>query len=982
MNTITPVELAVSNVRRAAFEISATDEKQASRMLREALKLTPGHADLLGDLAVLHLQAGRHEQCIQAAREALLADPSHDESAYALALALDAGGQWAEARKTFEELVLGHRAQRFEQQQPELTELCRLKLAQRRGDPPAGSAAGEGPLAASSPDRPVQAGHGPDLDRARTSPGEAGPCYAPPLIRPQALGHLLDETSGIRQLTLDCFDTILWRHTDRPDDVFYEMQQRPAFRAAGIDAAMRAGAERYARELHRVRTGRTEVSLDQIYLAARPGASREMLRWLAEDELAAEMLACHAHPGAIRLLRDARARGLPVTIVSDTYFSAEQLRRLLGHALPDDALAAIGDIVCSSEHGAGKAQGLFKLARLSAATDASTVLHVGDNKDADVKAPRALGMSATHLMHETDAGMQRRSMGAIALSMLDPGVRSGRPMHMPYRAVHATCGSDAPAPHTEIGHAALGPVMHAFARWIDEEAAALSATRDKVKLVFLMRDAHLPLETYRAVGGTAEAHAARISRFSACAASFRRLEHVDHYLAQFAHGLTLEMVARQLLLSPERAEPLIAEAESAPNPLQHFIAAVRQPEVLAEIVAASAAYRQRLRRYLERQTGMTPGDTLVLVDLGYAGTIQRVLGPILTEDWGVQVFGRYLLAVGAVDDGRRALIDRSWLDDRALATLKPYVGLLETLSADQGQSAVGYDDDGLPLFEAKQIDDGQSALVCEIQQECLRFAREASEYFRAAGSAPATSILRDEALASFARMLFFPSAQELRHLSRFELEINLGSGVTRRLFDLDAGLEGLRRHGLFYVNRAQSVSDLRMAIPAELRAAGLELSLSMLAQHRFGLPFFSSAWSMRSSPVQAIFARGSSSSQIMVDAMPTHDGYFSALVPISEKASDIGLAFGRDHEWIQIHSIEVVALSGGQGMQGIDVDAMPLFVRSGVQDHGHGLLRFTQADALLMLPAGAVPAQGRAALRVVFRPIAARTPQAGPHDPA
>jgi hypothetical protein len=310
------------------------------------------------------------------------------------------------------------------------------------------------------------------------------------------------------------------------------------------------------------------------------------------------------------------------------------------------------------------------------------------------------------------------------------------------------------------------------------------------------------------------------------------------------------------------------------------------------------------------------------------------------------------------------------------------VGLLETLSADQGQSAVGYDDDGLPLFEAKQIDDGQSALVCEIQQECLRFAREASEYFRAARSAPAASILRDEALASFARMLFFPSAQELRHLSRFELEVNLGSGVTRRLFDLDAGLEGLRRHGLFYVNRAQSVSDLRMTIPAELRAAGLELSVSLLAQHRFGLPFFNSTWSMRSSPVQVIFARGSGSSQLMVDATATHDGFFSALVPISEKACDIGLAFGRDHEWIQLHGIEVVALSGGQGMQGIDVDAWPLLVHSGVQDHGHGLLQFAQADSLLMLPAGALPAQGRAALRIVFRPITARAHEARTHAPA
>ena len=688
------------------------------------------------------------------------------------------------------------------------------------------------------------------------------------------------------------------------------------------------------------------------------------------------MLACHAHPGAVRLLRDARARGLAVTIVSDTYLGSEQLRRLLAHCLPADAMAAIGGIVCSSEHGACKVQGLFKLARLNLALDASTVLHVGDNKDADVTAPRALGMSATHLLHASDAALTRRSMGAMALSLLDPSARSTRPLHMPYHPVHATCGQDTPAPHTAIGHAALGPLMHAFARWVDEEATALAATRERVKLVFLMRDAHLPLQAYRALGGAAPSCAAHISRFSAYAASFRRLEHVDHYLANFAQNLTPAMIARQLMLPAERAERLIAQAEATANPQQHFMAAVRQPEVLAEIFAASAAYRRRLRRYLERQAGLERGDTLVLVDLGYAGTIQRVLGPVMAEEWGVEVAGRYLLAVGAVDETRKALIDRSWLDDRALAALQPYVGLIETLSADQGESAVGYDDDGRPVFESKQLGEAQGRFVLEIQDECLRFVHEADAYFGAARHQPPSTVLRDEALASFGRMLFFPSELELRHLGRFELEINLGSGVTRRLFDLDAGLDGLRRHGLFYVGQTPSNNDLRMTIPAELRAAGLELSVSLLAQHRFGLEFFRSEWSVRSAPLPVVVTRGDRSARVVVDATPTHDGYFSALVPVSGPDADVGLAFGCDHAWIQLHGIELVPLAGRSAIEEIDTDVGRLMLRSGVTDHGHGLLQFSGPEALLMLPAGALPHAGRSALRVVFRPLAGHGPAA------
>ncbi|MBZ8140169.1 hypothetical protein CLD22_09710 [Rubrivivax gelatinosus] len=945
MNTMTPTERAVREVRQAAFELNATDHKQALRMLHEALKLQPGHADLLGDLAALHLQAGRHRQCIQAAREALAANPEHDDSAFALALSLEAVGEAEEARELFLELTEGARAERFAAQ-PELVDLCRSKLLQ---------------IEAAGAARPASAAADP-AEQADATPK----VYVPLLTRPDSLGQLLDETEGVRALTLDCFDTILWRHTDHPTDVFYDMQRRPAFKAAGIDATMRQKGEFFARQLQLVRTGRTEVTLEQIYLAARPGLSREMLAWLAEDELAAEMNACHALPGAVRLLREARTRGLPVTIVSDTYFDAPRLRRLLEHALPADASAAIGEIVVSCEHGMCKEQGLFKLAQLNLLGNSPAILHVGDNKAADFTAPRAVAMSATHLLHENEQGQQRRRMAANVVALFDPSVRQQRPLHMPYRPVHASHSHQSSTPQASIGHDSLGPLMHAFAAWIDEEAAALAATRSQVKLVFLMRDAHLPLQTYREIGGGCSAYSAHISRFSAYAASFRTQEDVDQYLAHFSRNLSLPMIARQLLLSPQRTALLVGQAEASTAPLQTFLRGVRQANVLEEIVAASTAHRERLRRYLERETGMQPGDTLVLVDLGYAGTIQRVLGPTFSQDWKVEVLGRYLLAVGAVDEGFKGLLDRSWLDERALKIVQTYIGLLETLTSTDGASTVGYADDGSPVFETDSAQDGQSAMVEPIQAESLRFAREAQAYFRAARRLPPATVLRDEALGSLGRLLFFPNAMELAHLANFTLEINLGSGVARKLFDLDAGLEGLRRHGLFYMRSAHGGG--RMALPAELRAAGLELSTAMLAHARFGMPMVQTDWSTRSEPLLAVIPRGDRTMHAEIVATATHDGYFSALVPLPNGEGNVGLAFGRDHGWIQLHSAEIVPLAAMTE----EADVMAQLLHAGVKDHGHGLLEFEGTDSLLMLPAGANPIAGKAALRLVFRPIARR----------
>ncbi|RVT54322.1 HAD family hydrolase [Rubrivivax albus] len=986
MTPTSAVDRAVSEVRQAAFEISATDQRQAYLMLREALKLQPGHPDLLGDLAVLHLQAGRMDACIEAAGEALAARPDHDDSAYAMALALEASGRLDAARACYRELVHGERAARFAAAQPDLAEQCRAKLAQLEAmaptaavsaAPPAQAPATSSPVAnlpvATAPAPPIAPAHKSiDVAADRAPSGDDEEVFTPRVVRAAGLGTLLRETRGIRALTLDCFDTILWRHTPHPTDVFHDMQQRPAFRTAAIDAALRQKAELYARQLQRVRTGRTEVSLEQIYQAARPGIDDTLVRWLAEDELAAEMAACHAHPGAVQLLRDARARGLPVTIVSDTYLDESRLRRLLAHALPSDAYEAIGAVVCSCDHGVCKSQGLFKIAKLPMPANASAMLHVGDNKDADVQAPRALGISATQLLHDGTDSAQRRAMSAAAACLLDPSARDSRMLCAPYRAVHATFGQDNALPATTIGHGALGPMMHAFVRWIEEEAERLAATHPRVKLLFLMRDAHLPLLAYRELGGRFPSHSAHISRFSAYAASFRRQEHVDHYLAHFANNLTPEMIARQLLLSPERTARLLEDAEKAAQPRQAFLSAVRQPEVMAEIATASAAYRARLRHYLQRQADLMPGDTVMLVDLGYAGTIQRVLGPVMAGQWGNEVFGRYLLAVGSTDDRHRGLLDRSWLDDRALSTLQPYVGLLETLSADDGASAVGYDEDGQPQFDARQVEDVQHRLVAAIQAECLRFVREAEAHFHAGGRTPHTHHLRDEALGGLGRLLFLPSEQELVHLSQFKLEINLGSGIARPLFDIEAGLDGLRRHGMFYVGLAQN--GARMAVPAELRAAGMEMSLTMLAQARFGVEATRQDWTMRRLPVPLLVARdGGTPAELQLDALATHDGYFSVLVPLPTTPTDVALPFGRDHAWLQLHSATMVPVSEGRAMERHEADAMHLLVADGVVSHGAGLLNFEHENAMLMFPSESFTHEGRMAIRLTFRPVTSRT---------
>lgn len=133
---------AVNTLRQGAFELCAANRSdEACQALDAALEIEPGQPELLGDLAALHLQAGRHAQSIDAARRALAADADHDESAYALATALTAIGQLDEARGLYRELAQGHRAERFAKGWPELAAHSHQVLQQLQARPAAAPAA-------------------------------------------------------------------------------------------------------------------------------------------------------------------------------------------------------------------------------------------------------------------------------------------------------------------------------------------------------------------------------------------------------------------------------------------------------------------------------------------------------------------------------------------------------------------------------------------------------------------------------------------------------------------------------------------------------------------------------------------------------------------------------------------------------------------------------------------------------------------------
>lgn len=793
-------------------------------------------------------------------------------------------------------------------------------------------------------------------------------------VAPHQLADLLSSApAGVKVLSLDCFDTLIWRNTHAPRDVFADLAQ------AGCAADQRAFAESAARERARGAGGREEVAIAEIYEALAPQATPEARAAAVQAELAAEARHCFAFAPTAELIREAKARGLKVVIVSDTYLDKDQLRALIADVGGAELSGLIDEIHCSSRYGMPKALGLFTPVLKALGVAPEAVLHLGDNWKADVAAPRALGVHAVHFKQFSEAAEQRLRLEAAAGGLLDPRLRNETPVYQPHRAQVAISSAVLDDGAVILGYETLGPIMHGFARWLRAEAEALAAqSRGRVHTLFVMRDGWLPKLVFDALAqpGEAESPAIEISRFTAIASAFHTAEDALRFAEANLEGMTVEVLARQLLFTPDEARGLARgrDAKAA------FLTELRRERTLAKVVARSQAMAERLVAYVRAQVDVRPGDTLVLADLGYNGTVQNYVEPLLRRALGVSVAGRYFLlreqSVSGCD--KAGLIDRTAYDHQALHALTASVAVLEQLCTAAQGSVVDYDAQGRPIRAGEGIKGRQSQVRDVVQQACVQFALGYGSAFVAPPRSDGVEASRQAAASAFARLAFLPQPDELAALDSFEHDVNLGTSDTLKLFDHATAAEGLKRLGLFYMNNAT-----RMYLPAELRGQGLPLSLTLMAMRRFGLDIRYADFSDDAQTLPVMIADQSDVHLDQVRLAPTHDGYRLAAAPVGAGRYTVGLRFGQLYDWIQLESVEFVRAADFMGDKPAEdwrrSPASPVF--EAMETAGSGLMRCLDETAFMMTPPPAGAGEEAWLLVVVFRPLAMREHSVAAVDP-
>jgi FMN phosphatase YigB (HAD superfamily) len=774
-------------------------------------------------------------------------------------------------------------------------------------------------------------------------------------VRANALATLLDRMpEGIRILSLDCFDTLLWRNTHSPVDVFSDLSH------PGGAAQPRIKAEAQERISRSFEHGCSEVTIEQIYRNLMPKADDAARAAGVQAELDAEARHCFGFEPTVALMRDAKARGLKVIVVSDTYLSADQLRTLIARAAGQEVVELIDRIFASSEYGTSKSRGLFKpvLKALNVAPDA--VLHVGDNLGADQIAPSELGIATVHLEQFDGVIENRLRLEAGMAAMVDPAIRCTVPMLQPHRAALALrdAGSDA----WVMGHDVLGPVLHGFATWLQAEAAEMTERTGKpVKMLFLMRDGYLPMQVYQALGG--EGIEIEASRLTATRASFVNKDTVAHYVTRGLHRRE-DSVGRALMLSDEEIRKLTGRGDHL-----DFKRALLTPPMRARIVTRSKAHAERLIAHF-RARGVEDGDAVMLVDLGYNGSVQNMIEPVLEASMGLTVTGRYLLLreQEASPYDKRGFLDNRHFDYRVLDAFSMAVAVVEQMCTLRRGSVIDYERDGTPIYAEEGLKSRQSAVRDEVQAGCLVFTVNADAGITRKPVSDDADARRRMAAATLARFLFLPSNPEIGMLKTFDHDVNLGVGDIRKLVDVDASITGLRQRGLQYLKNSE-----RMYMPGELQPQGIAMNLSFFSINRFALDLRGGDFMTGPIRVPAILTDGKADAVTGYDAVPTHEGYYILTVPIGAGRFSAGIQFGTLFEMVQVEEVNAYDLATFPLGTASPIACGTLY--DGASRVSDGIFRFEE-NGMLFVEAPKGRFEDPLLLVVVFRPIMSRTGEA------
>ena len=618
-------------------------------------------------------------------------------------------------------------------------------------------------------------------------------------------------SGAVAVLTTDVFDTVVWRTVPEPADVFVKLGEALRTRGAldgSLDprsfACLRERGEQQAREALLVETGSTEVRLEEIWSRIPEWCHRPLSRSEAlELELDVERATLVPDLEVLSLLRTANEAGVPVHAVSDTYLSPAQLRQLLDQPLLEDL--RFEEVFTSSNWRVGKATGLFDRVLDSIGCAPQLVAHLGDSRDADVAPARALGIAVAHLPRRREEleGLLRRESAYRRVRALAPAHETeaaradvaeldGSLVQLRAKMAlrrEAERSPSALRPMWLYGAEVLGPPLAGFADWAVEEGERLGAQR----LHCLMREGEFLGELIgnaaAAAGSEVEAAKLFLNRQVTTIASIG--DGSPSELAELLvrrQGTTARELLEMLEIDPALAPSCIGRLDRRLEGTAALESICEDEGLRLGIQSRARLMRERIVRLVRQEHGGADGP-FVVVDLGWAASIQRRLSQILVQAGvDMRVDGLYLVThAGAVDSvaagGRVSGFLASFGHPSVIsdAVLRSPEVLEQVCTAEHG-TQLGLTEDLEPVLAEPCLPEAQLLEAGAVRDGIRAFQRAYLRYrAELPGKVPALSSRAGQLAPIVARSCVDPTTEEAVRFGSWHHDAGLGSSDTESL---------------------------------------------------------------------------------------------------------------------------------------------------------------------------------------------------------
>lgn len=191
-------------------------------------------------------------------------------------------------------------------------------------------------------------------------------------------------------ISFDIFDTLIYRKVEKPNDIFHLMSSEMGMNDF---AYIRKRAETEARDRKEKAEGTREVVLSEIYDVLQENYHVDC-KWMNREialEVAMSMQNPYMHQVYHLLCRLSEETDKTIVFTTDMYLPLDVIKEML----QKNGYEVYHEIILSNEYGLRKGDGTLQSV-LSEHYPNKTIIHIGDNKQADIDKTRECGMDALY----------------------------------------------------------------------------------------------------------------------------------------------------------------------------------------------------------------------------------------------------------------------------------------------------------------------------------------------------------------------------------------------------------------------------------------------------------------------------------------------------------------------------------------------------------------------------------------------------------